>query len=183
MKRALFFIIAILLLLIPVTVFAQDADTRAGDLFFTIALAWDSTLRVGVEYRITPSLGIRAGVGGPLLVLINALINNEPGLFVSYDLLGVYYFTFPESPWEVGLTFGIPNAGIVIYQEPPGSPWKVASMHSFGGGLTCGYRFTDAFTLKLRIGGGYPFFYEDGVWETRDMFFWPDLAVEGFFRL
>jgi hypothetical protein len=132
----------------------------AGDLRITIRADWMFTLRAGIEYRFGRYFGIQTDIG----------TNTQ---IVAVDICGVVYALPSESPWQVNLLLGIPNAGMPLTFG--------AGFVSIGGAVGIGYRLESGMGLDFRLGEGFPFFFEEGKEVIRDISFplnlWPDLAI------
>ncbi len=134
--------------------------TSAGELRLDVSADWMLTIRGGIEYRFNRFLGVQTKIGTNTQLL-------------AFDFTGVFYFLDETTPWRINLLAGIPNAAMPLTFN--------AGMISVGASILVGYRFKNELTVDLRIGAGFPFFFEEGKSVIRDIQFpfglWPDLAV------
>lgn len=135
--------------------------TAFGDGFrVTVRADWMFTLRAGIEYRFGRYLGIKADIGTNFVQ-------------VAGDLCGVLYAIAPESPWQANLLFGVPNIGAPVTLD--------GVMVSPGVSVETGYRWTSGVGVDLRLGEGFPFFFEEGKDIIRPVSLafglWPDIAL------
>jgi hypothetical protein len=121
-------------------------------------------VRVGIESRFDPQMGIRADLGAAIF-----------GLFLA-DAFFVLYLLPEEQRFRLNLLLGIPTASAPMTLE--------AGMVALGMSLAAGYRFTETFSMDLRLGAGFPFFFERGKDIIRPVKFpffipylWPDLVL------
>ena len=161
MKRML--LCAVLLLMIC---FSASASDR------TVSLSFDTFLgiRLGAEVRFHPRMGVRADVGAAFYGVLLA------------DAFYVFYLLPAEHRLRLNLLLGIPNASAPLTMSE--------AMISFGASFAFGYRLTDTLSLDLRLGAGFPLFFDpDGelIRPVKIAFFvpylWPDLALSFNFAL
>jgi hypothetical protein len=154
MKKIL--ILLILLFLI------SSAAVYGSDLNFTISVDWQMSVQGGVEYRFNDYFGMKADLGVSIMGLLNF------DLFAMID-------TIPEdNPWCLSLLIGVPNLLVPLTFN--------AATVSFGGAVLVGRQLSDAVQLNLRIGAGFPLFFESGTEMIRDISFpfdlWPEFVLE-----
>jgi hypothetical protein len=161
-RRAVF--VAIILLL------TVGSSGVAMDRLLSVSCDLFLAIRLGVESRFHPQMGVRADMGWAFYGLLLA------------DVFYVVYLMPEESRFRVNLLFGIPTISTPITLE--------AAMVSFGASLAAGYRFTDTFGMDLRLGAGFPLFFERGKEVIRPVriplfipYLWPDLTLSANFRL
>jgi hypothetical protein len=154
-KKIIFFLLILLFCSLP--------NAFSGEFSFSLNLSWELSLRCGFEYRIYRFLGIAAHGGFAFYGLISA------------DAAVVFYFFQPASPVQINICAGIPNASFV---PDPSYP---ACMISVGASLLAGYRFAETYVVYIKIGGGFPFFFEEDKDIIRDIKFplglWPDFVL------
>ena len=142
--------------------FLMQGLLYAKELDVCFGLDWQASLRFGIEYRFHPFLGIKADIGISLLGLLLA------------DTFLVVYVLPEDSDLYFNFLVGLPNMGMPI--------GYCGGMVSLGCSLVFGYRFTECFGVGLRLGAGYPLFFEEGKDIIRDVPFpfglWPDLVLE-----
>lgn len=149
---------AFILFLILITI----SRAWSGENLLCFTLDWQMSIRAGIEHRFNPRFGLKsdAGIGIPGIIVV--------------DAFGVVYLLPESSPWELNICAGIPNAGIPI--------GATAAMASFGASLLTRREFTERISADLRIGAGFPLFFEKDKDMIRDISFpfdlWPDLAFE-----
>jgi hypothetical protein len=151
----------LLLLLAVIT-----TTTFASHVFLSVSIDWQLGVRCGIEYRFHPSLGVRFDSGVALYGLVLA------------DAFFLLYLLPEDSPFECNILAGIPNAGVPFTFN--------ASMVSFGLSLMVRYWWNEVFGIDLRVGAGFPLFFEKGKEIIRDVMFplelWPDLVLGITFR-
>ena len=154
MKRRIIPLIFLLICLTAVSV-------SAGDMAYTVSVDWQMSIQGGIEYRFSDYFGIKADLGFSIVGLITA------------DVFAAVYATAPESPWQVKFLAGIPNAGAPLTFD--------GAMVSFGGAVEVGRSITDRMALDLRLGAGFPLFFEEDTDMIRDIEFpfdlWPEAAL------
>ena len=155
--------LVILLVVCAAAVFAQPA----APLRVTVSLTWDLGLRVGVDYRAWDHVGFSADIGSTLFIL-------EGAFALTGDAFVVLYALPPESRVQVSACLGLVD-GRYVFTSPG------AAMFAFGGSVQGSYGFTERLDAFIRLGGGVPFFLEDGEFGRRDVSFplglWPDLTA------
>jgi hypothetical protein len=138
----------------------------ANELRITARADWMLTLRSGVEYHFHRNIGIQADLGTNLQL-------------IALDAGVVFFILDEDQPWRLNVILGIPNAAMPLTYP--------AGMLSFGGSAALGYGFRNGFTLDIRVGAGYPLFFEHDREMIRDTGFplhlWPDLAIVGGFPI
>jgi hypothetical protein len=150
--------------------FLIGASAFASDLLLDVSLDVFLGLRVGVEYRFHPRMAVKADLGATFYGTFVA-----DAFYVVYLLPGCHRF-------RLNLLLGIPTASAPMTLQ--------AAMVSLGASLTAGYRFTDAFSMDFRLGGGFPLFFEPGKDIIRPLntpffipYVWPDLVLGFHFAL
>lgn len=161
MKRML----ACLVLLLAICTSSPAADrllSASCDLFLGV--------RIGLESRFHPRMGVRADLGAAFY-----------GLFLA-DAFYLFYLLPENHRFRLNVLFGIPTASAPMTFE--------AVMVAFGVSLAAGYRFTDTFSVDLRLGAGFPLFFERGKDVVRPVriplfvpYLWPDLVLSANFLL
>ncbi len=132
----------------------------------SVCAAVDATLglRAGVEYAFHPHMGVKADLGASIF-----------GMFLA-DAFYVFYLLPDWRRLQINLLVGIPTAGATMT--------FAGGMISLGASLLAGWPLGGAFSLELRVGGGFPLFFEPGKETVRPVRFpwfiprlWPDLAL------
>ena len=151
----------ILILLILLCIISSAA-VYGSDLNFTISVDWQMSVQGGVEYRFNDYFGMKADLGVSIMGLLNF------DLFAMID-------TIPEdSPWRLSLLLGVPNLLVPLTFN--------AAMVSLGGAVVVGRQLSDTVQLNLRVGTGFPLFFESEKEMIRDISFpfglWPECVLE-----
>ncbi len=133
----------------------------SDELYLSATLDWAFALQAGFGYRGPGFTGVKADLGVSLF-----------GLLV-WDLFTVIYLLPRDNPFRLNLLVGIPTAAIPLSFN--------AAMVSFGGSVVLGYNLSDSVSLDLRLGAGFPLFFEKDKEMIRDIHFpldlWPDGAI------
>jgi len=158
MKKLIFLIILLLLL------------THAGfgeDNLFSINLNWQLGIRCGYEYNFNNILGLKAdaGVGIPGIIMADVFFTTR---------------IFTNNPhWQFIICSGIPNILMPI--------GTLAFMVSPGLSVLIRRKISERLNIDLRIGEGFPLFFEKGKKIIRDvdlpLGLWPDLNVGVSFKV
>ena len=148
---------------------AAGSAAWGGGVLLCLSLDWMLSLRLGVEVPLAPWFALRTDWGGSLY-----------GTIVG-DLLAVLHAMPPASPLRIALLVGVPNASIVPICPPAG-------MVSFGGAILAGYRVTERIGIDVRVGAGFPLFFEEDRPMIRELpafplGLWPDVTLSAFLRL
>ncbi len=143
---------------------APGAPTTAqggSPLTLAVGVDWMAGIRAGAEYLPGGRIGIRLDLGITLLGLLTA------------DMLAAYHLLPPGSRVELNLLVGIPNLLVPL-------TWS-AAMVSVGAGLELRWFLWRTAGIALRIGEGYPLFFEAGKPVIRPLRFplglWPDAVL------
>jgi hypothetical protein len=143
------------------------APAAASEIHISGCLDWMVGSRVGLEYYIDPGFAWKADIGF------------QPFGLVTADAFGVIGLLPYGHRYRVNLLVGIPFAGM-----PAGYP---GGLVSFGGAIEVGWWANHRVSLNLRIGAGFPLFFEKDADVIRDTQFplnlWPDLAFSLTVRL
>lgn len=127
-----------------------------------VTVDWQLSLRIGTERPVGERVDFRYDAGISCLGL------------VVFDVLVVKPIWQPAEGPRLDLIAGVPNAGFPVN--------LTGAMVSVGGGCRLGWQVSRERWLSLRLGAGYPFFFEPGKPVVRDVHFplglWPDLALE-----
>ena len=153
--------ILILLLLVSFTEKSFSTDN-----LLCLSLDWQVSIRCGIEHKFNRPLGIKGDAGLSLF-----------GTLVADAFLVVYLL--PEKyRWQVNICAGMPNASIPLTFN--------AAMVSFGGSILTRCKITDKVSIDLRVGEGFPLFFEKDKDIIRDINFpfdlWPDFTLGVSFR-
>ncbi len=128
----------------------------------SITADWALSLRLGAETELGNRTRLKGDFGASLLGLVVA------------DALLVVPLMEPAEPWNLDLLLGIPNAAAPVT--------FAGGMVSVGGSIRVGRRLRTGNRLSLRLGGGYPFFFEPNRPVMRDtnlpLNLWPDIGLE-----
>jgi hypothetical protein len=140
---------------------AAPLPSVADDTLVCLNLDWMLSVRGGIEHRLDSRLGFKGDLGVSIMGLLTA------------DAFFVAYFLPPESDFRLNLLIGVPNAGVPLS--------FTAAMVSFGGSLQFGFHLTENVLMDIRLGAGFPLFFEEDKDVIRDIAFpldlWPDLTV------
>ena len=149
-----FLLLVLFLVLIPTAVFPDE-------LYLSASLEWAFALQAGFEYRGSDFTGVKADLG---LSLFGVLV---------WDFFAVIYLFPQDNPFRLNLLAGIPTAAVPLSFN--------AAMVSFGGSVVLGYSLSDSLFLDLRLGAGFPLFFEKDKEMIRDIHFpldlWPDVVI------
>jgi hypothetical protein len=136
-------------------------DVSAADNTLCFSLDGQLSLRAGMEHRYSERLGLKydLGVGATGTVVADAFM--------------VVYLLPDTSRWELDLCLGMPNAGVPIGAG--------AGMVSLGLSLLVRRELGERMAIDLRLGEGFPLFFESGTDVVRDISFplelWPDVTL------
>jgi len=149
--RRLWFFAGVVLLAVMAT-HAQAAKPR-----LSVGLGSMMDVRIGLEHPWGSRMSLQADGGISIMGM------------VTCDLLAVFHMLPRESDLQFDFYGGIPNAG---------APMTFAGcMVSLGGGFRIGYRIWENVYLDLRLGVGFPFFFEADTRVIRDVRAWPDIYI------
>jgi hypothetical protein len=133
----------------------------ADDTLVCLNLDWMLSVRGGLEHRLDSRLGFKGDLGVSIMGLLTA------------DAFFVAYFLPPESNFRLNLLIGVPNAGVPLS--------FTAGMVSFGGSIQFGFHLTENVLMDIRLGAGFPLFFEEDKDVIRDIPFpldlWPDFTI------
>ena len=142
--------------------FASVLPADAPDIQYHVMADWQLGVRFGVEAPLSARLSARADLGISMF-----------GLITGDALLGVALVE-PSGPAAVLLLLGVPNAGAPVT--------FAGAMMSVGGTIQPSVRVGERCRLGLRIGAGFPFFFEANrpvVRETNlPLGLWPDAGID-----
>ncbi len=140
---------------------AAPRPAPASDTLVCLNLDWMLSIRGGIEHRFHPHLGVKGDLGVSVMGLLAA------------DAFLVVYTLPPESSFRLNLLLGVPNTGAPLTFS--------AAMVSFGGSILFGFHLTENVIMDIRLGAGFPLFFEEGKKTIRDINFpldlWPDLTI------
>lgn len=133
-----------------------------GQTALAYSLDWTLGVRFGIERVVRPRLGLRGDMG------LSAL-----GQMIALDALAFVDFIPDSQGLGLRAYVGIPNLSAAITFR--------GAMVSFGGALAAGWRVGTRSRMEIRIGGGFPLFFEKDEEIVRDIDFplqiWPDAAL------
>jgi hypothetical protein len=133
----------------------------ASETLISGCLDWTVGSRAGLEVMFDPLIGWKADLGMSPFGLITA------------DAFCLFRFLSPDDPFRLNLLLGIPNMSVLYTFD--------AGMVSLGASIEGGYWFNHRVSMNMRIGAGYPFFFEKDSKVIRDIQFpfnlWPDFTV------
>lgn len=136
------------------------ADSR--HMQYHVTADWQLGVRFGVEAPLSPRLSARGDLGLSML-----------GLILGDALVGVSLFD-PSAPVNVQILIGVPNAAAAMT--------LAGAMASVGGTLRPSVEVGTRCRLGIRIGAGFPFFFERDrpvVRETNlPLGLWPDAGID-----
>lgn len=146
-----------------ILLFFTAVPVIAADTLLSVSCDMLLGIRLGLESRFTNNRGVKADVGAAF-----------SGLFTA-DAFYVIYLLPEDHRYRLNLLLGMPTAAAPMTFE--------AVMVSFGASLAGGYHFTDNFSMDLRLGAGFPLFFEPGKKVIRPVrvlfipYLWPDLTL------
>jgi hypothetical protein len=153
-----------------VLLLAICTSSLAADRLLSVSCDVFLGVRLGLECRFHPHMGVRADLGAAFF-----------GLFLA-DALYIVYLLPEDCRFRLNLLFGIPTASAPFTFE--------AGMVAFGASLAAGYRFTPNFSMDFRLGAGFPLFFERGKEVIRPVrlgffipYLWPDIILSANFLL
>lgn len=148
-------------LLLITLLFVNISLPAISDELNCLSSTWYLGLRWGKEVRQEQKHGFRWDIGGSLFGTIEA------------DAFYIYYLSPKDSEWQINLLAGIPNAGIPLSFN--------AAMISFGGAIQFRKQLDQNSSFDIRLGAGFPLFFEEGKDVIRDIGFplnlWPDISI------
>lgn len=123
---------------------------------------WQLAIRIGGETKPEDTFRYKGDLGLSVL-----------GLIIG-DAMLVVPLLPPEDSWKLDLLLGVPNAA---------APVSLAgAMVSTGLSCRIGYTLRSGNILSLRLGAGFPFFFEEDrriIRETKlPLGLWPDVGLE-----
>lgn len=135
--------------------------TYTSENIFCVNINWQLGVLAGIEHRVNDHIGLRGDVGLAIFGLVIA------------DALFMVYFLPDNYRWQVGLGAGVPNAGMPFSFN--------AGMVSLGGTVLTRFKASDKLNIDLRLGTGFPLFFEKDRDIIRDISFplelWPDFML------
>ena len=124
-------------------------------------LDWQIGVQYGTEWRFGRFNGAKVDAGISLMGLIIA------------DSYYVFYLRDEEEPVQVSLLAGITNVAVPISFN--------AGMVAVGGSVLTSITLSERLNLDLKIGAGFPVFFEKNKDSIRDISFplnlWPDAGI------
>jgi len=142
-------------------------QSYASDNMVCVSLDLQLCIRGGIEHRFNHRLGIKSDIG------------ISPFGIATADGLLVVYLLPEKYRWELNIC-----AGILTLSAPVNFK---GAMLSFGGSLLTRFKISEKVGIDLRIGEGYPLFFEKDKDIIRDARFplnlWPDLVLGVSFRI
>lgn len=158
MKKVL--VVLLLLVICAATTCGEELSISAG-------IGWMAELRAGGEYLFLPRLGLQAHVGASIASAMTA------------DAFLVWRMSNAPGRASVRLLIGVPNALL---------PFGVNElMVSLGAAVEGRLWLSRRVGLSVRMGEGYPLFYENGAFVSKSLRYplglWPDFFVFVWLRL
>jgi len=153
----------LVVLTILALILVSSVPVMAADTLFSVSCDMFLGIRLGLESRFTDNRGVKADVGAAFYGLLLA------------DCFYVIYLLPEDHRFRLNLLLGVPTASAPVTFE--------AAMVSFGASMAGGYRFTENFSMDLRLGAGFPLFFEPGKDVIRPVriifipYLWPDIAL------
>jgi hypothetical protein len=133
----------------------------ASENLFCINLNWQLAVLAGIEHKFNDHIGLRGDFGMAIFGLVVA------------DALFMVYLLPDHYRWQVGLSAGVPNAGMALTFD--------AGMVALGGTVLTRFKATDKLNIDFRLGTGFPLFFEKDTEMIRDINFpldlWPDIML------
>ena len=140
---------------------AVPHQVAADDTLVCLNLNWMLSVSGGLEHRLDSRLGFKGDLGVSVMGLLTA------------DAFFVAYFLPPESDFRLNLLIGVPTAGVPLSFN--------GGMVSFVGSIQFGFHLTENVLMDIRLGAGFPLFFEAGKDVVRDIQFpldlWPDFTI------
>ena len=133
------------LLLIGLFFLLVNAFSFSSEFLITVSVDWSLGIRGGVEYRFNRYSGIKGDIGISMLMVPAA------------DLFYVVYLMPEDNKLRLNLLFGVPD----ILTQFHLNPFKPYLLTSLGGSFLIGYRFNECISTDIRLGGGFPLFFEE----------------------
>jgi hypothetical protein len=156
-----------IVLLVLAALVALAGTATAQELKVNVTVTWDLGLRVGVDYRPWDHVGFVADIGSTLFSLEGAFV------LTGDAFVAVHAFP-PDRPLQLSALVGIPDVRVIFISPPAG---EIA----FGVSGQAAYAVGERLDLFARVGGGVPFFLEEGEFGYRDIDFplglWPDVSL------
>ncbi len=147
--------------IIVLLLFVVCAGVSGVELALQVGLDWMLGARAGVECLFAPRFGVQTHVGGSIAGSINS------DLFLLYEIYS------PSPRFSLRVLAGVPNAVFPIGAN--------AFMVSLGGAAEALWRFKRGLGFSVRIGEGYPFFFENLQYNGKGVAYplglWPDLFL------
>lgn len=140
--------------------------------------SWNLSVYGGIEWMLTKSIGLRTLIGTSLLL---PLFIADESFILEGEATMLYRPPRASRGFIWGLSAGASNVGGVWYEDEDSNKRAFEAIMSLGVNGMSGCRLKSGREIRLWLGAGFPFFYENG-WETRDIHFplnlWPNLKVE-----
>ena len=152
----------ILLLMIALTKVSYSAEN-----LICLGVNWQLGLMCGIEHKFNSRIGVKSDIG--LAV---------PGIIFTDALLVIYLL--PEGHrCQLNICSGVLTAAVPLGAR--------AAMLSLGATLLGRYHITERRSIDLRLGEGFPLFFEKDKDIIRDIHFpfglWPDIAIGMSFKI
>lgn len=126
-----------------------------------ISLDWQGALLYGSEWRPARFSGLKLDAGVSVV-----------GLLLG-DVYYAFYLLPEEKRIQPAFLVGMTNASVLFNFQ--------AAMIATGTAVSTSFRLTDRLSLDIKLGAGFPFFFEEGEDVIRDIQFpldlWPDAAL------
>jgi hypothetical protein len=144
----------ILITILTSTLFARNSP-------HIITADWQAALLYGSEWRVARFSGVKLDAGASVMGLIIA------------DAYYVFYLLPEEKKVQLSILSGISNSS-VLYNFS-------AAMVAPGAALLTSFKLSDRICLDLKLGAGFPLFFEKDKDIVRDISFpldlWPDAGI------
>ncbi len=138
----------------------------AGLSAYTIGIDWQMSAQAGLVTSIGENFSLQGALGASVMGLI------------AGETYASWHTPLFAAPWRMSILLGVPNFLIV--------PTLEGAMLSLGGAFEIERRFSDRLSFAVRLGAGYPFFFEQDRPAIRDITFplnlWPEAALVMFYH-
>jgi hypothetical protein len=149
------------IVLLCVVLFGITLQATGKSVSYRVGIDWQMSVQCGIAYRVSEHIALDAGLGV------------SPMGLVTTECLVAYATELCTPPWALSLLFGIPNFNVPFTFD--------ALMISIGSALEVSRKISSSYELALRIGAGFPLFFEHDKPMVRDIQFpldiWPELSL------
>ncbi len=176
-----FFCVVFCIFNLSVPLFSESEPDTHSPVSALVGVSWDASVYGSMEWMFSSQWGLRTAVGTSLFL---PLFIADESFYLSSELTAVYipgFFLHKPGSFYWGISGGIPHMAGVWYRDEETDERSFEAVTAAGISGLVAWTLNSGHELRLWVGGGYPFFYENG-WETRDISFplnvWPILKAE-----